>query len=226
MRKPLFSIFILLAVLITFVPARATSQAPDVLFMDGAKYFIHSNPLEVYLKKYPGKRPKSGVTSSANWRGYVAVWEIDQDRLFLKDVTVLISKNTSDGKSWNAEPKSVFQEIFKTESRIPADWFTGYIVIPQGKMVSYVHMGYGSTFEKYIFLKVQKGILTKKWKTDMAGFEKFRREQFKAFKKTKEYQDKIAELKKERDLSPEFIENFLFQYESAVFMSRIFDDVK
>ena len=39
-------------------------------------------------------------------------------------------------------------------SEVLADWYTGVLVIPRGRQVSYVHMGYGSTYERYVLLEV------------------------------------------------------------------------
>lgn len=41
-----------------------------------------------------------------------------------------------------------------------ADWFSGDITIPKGKMIEYVHMGYMSRYEKELVLTLEKGELT------------------------------------------------------------------
>jgi hypothetical protein len=40
---------------------------------------------------------------------------------------------------------------------VRADWFSGELRIPGGKMIQYVHMGYGSVYEREIILKVVDG---------------------------------------------------------------------
>ena len=52
--------------------------------------------------------------------------------------------------------------IFPNQKKVFAEWFTGEIKIPQGKMLHYEHMGYMSIFEKDLFLEFKKGILTGK----------------------------------------------------------------
>lgn len=43
--------------------------------------------------------------------------------------------------------------------RLFAHWYTGTIRIPQGKQLEYVHMGYGSTYERDLFLDIERGVI-------------------------------------------------------------------
>ncbi|MGL4184216.1 MAG: hypothetical protein ACRCR4_00410, partial [Thiotrichaceae bacterium] len=47
-----------------------------------------------------------------------------------------------------------------TDHPILADWFTGVIRIPQGKLLHYVHMGFASVYEQELHLKIEAGIVT------------------------------------------------------------------
>jgi hypothetical protein len=85
-------------------------------------------------------------------------------------------------------------------------------------------MGYASTYDKYILLRVESGVVTRQWKADAAGFIKFRDAQFEAYKKTEEYRKALAESSKEGSMSPSENEEFLRQYYSARYMSMIFDN--
>jgi hypothetical protein len=38
-------------------------------------------------------------------------------------------------------------------------WFSGEFRSPQGRLIEYVHMGYGSTYEKDVLIKVESGII-------------------------------------------------------------------
>lgn len=40
-----------------------------------------------------------------------------------------------------------------------AHWYSGTIRLPQGKQLKYVHQGYGSTFERDLFLHVEQGVV-------------------------------------------------------------------
>src|SRR5512143_823460 len=93
MRKTTL-VVLLVTVLFSCISAFATAQMGDKLVLDGKDYFIHTNPLEIYLVKHPGLLPKGGVVSSANWRGYVATWTVKDDRLVLTDVQIQEAKKT------------------------------------------------------------------------------------------------------------------------------------
>jgi len=78
--------------------------------------------------------------STACWRGYQGTWEIRDGRLFL---TALRGSFRLNG-----------------EGAILADWFSGVLRIPKGKILQYVHMGFGSVHEQEVHVKVEKGVVT------------------------------------------------------------------
>lgn len=200
MRKAI-SISVLSILILCAIFVFATAQAGDKLLMDGKEYSIHTNPLAPYLEKNPGKLPKRTVTSSALWRGYIATWTIKDDHLSLIDVQMMQATSQSKEGS-STEMGSVMEHMFPGQKEIAADWYTGHIIVPDGKLVNYIHMGYASTYENYILLRVENGVVTRKWKADRAEFIKFRDAQFTAFKKTEEYRKALEESKKEGGLTP------------------------
>jgi len=189
----------------------ATAQAPDKIIFNGKEYRLHSNPLEEYFQKFPEKKPKSGIMSSGLWRGYVATFEIAENALFLKDVEIMFDKNP-DNKSFERGWKSVLSEVVPNNKKLKIDWFTGLLVLPVGGVVNYVQMGYGSTYENYILLEIEKGDFKRSKEFDYKEYEKFKERQFEAFKKTEEYQKLVKEMKKEKDSTQEFIDSFLKSY--------------
>jgi hypothetical protein len=161
----------------------ATAQYPDKIIYNGKEYSLHSNPLEVYFEKYPHKRPQDGIMSSALWRGYVATFEVKDNQLFLKDIEIEY-RDTSSKESYPYKWRSVMKEVFPDQKDVKIDWLTGLLVIPHGKLVNYVHMGYGSTYKNYILLEVDKGDLKKEKQFKYKEYEKFKERQFQKFKKT------------------------------------------
>lgn len=103
------------------------------------------------------------------------------------------------------------QEVFPDQKSFKVDWVNGLLVIPHGKMVNYVHMGYGSTYEKYILLEIDQGKLKREKKFDYKSYETFRAQQFLAFKQTEEYRSVKAELQKDGS-SDEYVDDFLKTY--------------
>jgi hypothetical protein len=40
-----------------------------------------------------------------------------------------------------------------------ADWFTGVLRTPKGKMLHYVHMGFASVYEHEVHIKIENGVV-------------------------------------------------------------------
>ena len=96
-----------------------------------------------------------GMHSSANWRGYVATWEVSNSTLLLRKVDVEIRDPKSSDNEFKTIERNVIADLFPDASHVVASWYSGALVIPRGKQVAYVHMGYGSTYERYTLLKVK-----------------------------------------------------------------------
>lgn len=154
--RPNKCVFTFFALIATGVSVLATAQMPDFLFVNGAVYPLYSNPLEELYDK--NRRPdfKAYVDgeSSGNWRGYIAYWQIRDQRLFLIGITSFL------------RGKRVFlSELFPGragDARILADWFSGELRVPDGKELQNVHMGYGSTYERDIVYTVRNGAVVRR----------------------------------------------------------------
>jgi len=131
----------------------ATGQTSELIIYKGDTLTMLCEPLETYLQKNEPREKfypflKDGC-STALWRGYVGLWEIKGNRLFLIDVFACGDKT-----------KSIRSKIFKEQnSKILADWFEGKLFIERGKMIKYTHMGYDRYYEKEILIDVEKGMI-------------------------------------------------------------------
>jgi hypothetical protein len=194
--------------LFSFNQALATAQFPDKIIYNGREYDLHTNPMEDYFKKFPDKKPKTGIVSSALWRGYVATFEVSDNQLFLKDIQIEVRKKDSD-KPFETEWKSFLAEIVSGDKKMKIDWFSGILVLPVGKIVQYVHMGYASTYENYILLEIAGGDFKRAREFNYREYAKFKERQYEAFRKTDEYRKIVEDLKKNKDYTDEFIESFI-----------------
>ena len=200
---------ILVWILFLSINAFATAQRPDKIIYQGQTYSLHSNPMEAYFSKHPDKKPKTSQPSTALWRGYVATFEFKDEELFLKDIEVKYRDTIENAYKW----RSVLEEVFPEGENLKIDWLTGLLVIPYGELVNYVHMGYGSTYENYILLEIDKGDFKKEKRLSYDEYLAFKEKQFQAFKKTEEYAEIKAKLrKKENNASEAFIDSFLKTY--------------
>ncbi|MEO7254953.1 MAG: hypothetical protein ABIZ64_12050 [Casimicrobium sp.] len=146
--------------LIVASPVAATAQIPDELMIDGKRELLHTLPLtgelsdkyrEQVLRKY-----SSEGRCTASWRGYVATWELKSNRLQLRSVHA---------NPCSSQPVEIpLGELFPDRTKpIVATWFTGTLVLPRGKLKKYVHIGFESTFERYLILDVRAGkVLSRK----------------------------------------------------------------
>lgn len=142
-----------------------TAQSADQILIDGVQHNLFTNPLEAYTEKH---RPDiiflEDHPNTGCWRGYVADWEIDEGKLFLLNVTGNISYKGrgSDYNIFHDKIPATLSEIFGPVSgRVPATWYSGELRVPLGKMVEYVHAGYGSQYPKYLLITVEKGVCGK-----------------------------------------------------------------
>jgi len=141
----------------TAIAAFGTAQIPDKLIYRGDTLPVFANPLESYFE-LTGNRALpdfSGCGSTACWRGYIAIWEIRNDSLFLRAITSCHPGCRTDIRNAN------LKKMFGTDT-VPASWFTGTIIIPRGNLVSYVHMGYASVYESELHISFKKGLQTRK----------------------------------------------------------------
>jgi hypothetical protein len=84
-----------------------------------------------------GSESGSLLHSTACWRRYRGTWEIVDGKLYLMHI--------------EGDPE--------LEAKLPlhADWFTGVLRVPIGEMLLYVHMGFGSVYEREIHIRIERG---------------------------------------------------------------------
>jgi hypothetical protein len=126
-----------------------TAQIAERLRYQGDDVAMCTNPLSDYFAM-GGVNPRFESHSTALWRGYVGSWEIIDDRLYLIGLNGTLEDGT------DASLSTIFPEF---PDRVFAHWYSGTIRIPQGKQLKYVHMGYGSTFERDLFLEIERGVV-------------------------------------------------------------------
>ncbi len=197
-------------------PAFATSQEADTLVLEGEQLSLETNPLAPLIQAGRITLPEPAERWSSNWRGYVATWTVENSQLLLDKLEVLLKPEGS-AESADAVPVNVLRRVFPDQTRVPADWFSGTLVIPRGKVVEYVHMGYGSMHERYTVLRIESGRVVSQ--SDLSGkeFESLRKERFAAYQKTSEYAGRFKEARDE--LSKSAAEQFLYEFAVEEYMS-------
>lgn len=124
-----------------------TAQIKEILIYKGERFGMATEPLEPYIRKNDIKFNPNCVISCC-WRGYVGTWSIEDNRLYL------VNLDTDDNGK-----KVGLEYLFPNQKKVFADWFTGELHIPYGKLMKYVHQGYASLYEKELLLTIKNGIV-------------------------------------------------------------------
>ena len=136
-----------------------TAQIPEILIQDGEKTAMtfvpplpdgHPRIVEAYLESRPGDDISASILySTACWRRYQGTWEIKDGRFYLTGL------------------RGQFQLL--EDEPLLADWFSGVIRVSRGKMLHYVHMGFGSVYEQELHIKIENGMVVKSREIDNRG---------------------------------------------------------
>jgi len=127
-----------------------TAQIAEKLIYEGEKLSMCTTPLSDYFA-FGGLSPLfDALRCTALWRGYVGTWEIVDGRLYLIELHGALESGG------DASVATVFPDF---PDRVFAHWYSGTIRIPQGKLLEYVHMGYSSTYERDLFLDLERGVV-------------------------------------------------------------------
>lgn len=126
-----------------------TAQIGEKLIYEGKELTMCNEPLNSYFR-LGGIKPEFESICTALWRGYVGTWEIINDRLYLVELSGKLSKGLT------ASLATVFPVY---PDRVFAHWYSGCLRIPDGKLLEYVHMGYGSTYERDLIINIKKGVI-------------------------------------------------------------------
>lgn len=154
-------VFAMIACAVT-AEAEATAQISDQIVIDGQTEQLFDEPLQQALQADPQLQHNlmsrvSKDLCSASWRGYVATWEIRANGLYL--VTLQVDP-------CSGHKRVPLAELFPgATGPVKATWYSGTLTVPQGRQIEYVHMGYESRYERYLFLDIDNGNVTNRTHT-------------------------------------------------------------
>ena len=203
-----------------------TAQYGDRIIYNGKEYTLDTDKLfgrylmESYFEKYPDRHPGGSMMSTGLYRGYVSIFEIKDNILYLKDIVLPVSVATDEIGYYKTEWKSIINNVFSNQEVIKIDWLTGLLVLPFGETVGSLQFyGDNPTYENYILLEIDKGILKKEKQFDYKEYEEFKEKQFQALKKSEEYEKIKADFLKSRwsddDISS-WIQRNIIDYSSKI----------
>src|SRR3546814_11157648 len=94
---------------------------------------------------------------------------------------------------WSSDVCS--SDLPSTEAPVVADWYSGALLVPDGERTTYVHMGYGSSYERYQVLLIAAGRVVEHLKLSAEEYKRCKAENFEAFNDTGEYRDALEALR-------------------------------
>lgn len=154
---------LILIVFLALGRALATEQEPDLLHYDNNELHLytswgHPSPLETYYYQNNIRIPFTGF-STANYRGHVGVWEVSDDKLYLKEIVIEdYDPNAREFIYASYEPNEygVVPNCCSPaeDGTVIADWFSGILdcsLIDQGSYNSYLfHVRDGNVIDMQI----------------------------------------------------------------------------
>lgn len=181
---------IILFALLISLDAFATEQIPDILMYNGKKYEWKSfNPGRDYIKKFNFKVPEDAIETTANYGFYTFTYTIENDSLFLTDITILVNNKKG------LESRSVFKQFFKDQAKISMD-YSKIQTFPYGKQIEVTESNWTDIyFTNYHVFEFKNGKVEKHYDLNYRKFLKLKRSLFLKFKQTAEYsKSKITEV--------------------------------
>lgn len=136
-------------------PGYATEQAPDRLVIGEDTLLLHALPLEQWKARNHWQKPffPDSVLeiNTACWRGYIAYWEVIDNRLYLTNIY-----------NCNRGAKTDLNTLFPgkvQDDRVYADWFSDTVTAYSGELIFYEHSGFSAIYEhewEFVFVEGRK----------------------------------------------------------------------
>ncbi len=159
--------------------ANATEQMPDYLIYNGQKLSLstgwgHPSPLQTYFSQNGIKSPFR-ISSTANYRGHVATWEISDNKFFLKEIK-------AEGDVYSPEKYNIRSQSdsINKDGMVFADWFTGVLNCYEGRDAKesyFFYVRYGEVIDSQIITQndyEKIGNISEKDTTNHELMEKYR----------------------------------------------------
>ena len=156
MKTPsrLLSCLLALMLLPFFGWGSSTRQVRDTLILGDIKYAIDKPPLNLLDSLHfctLGDRVGFKMYASWNFRGYVATWRINDDKLYLDKLETDSDK---------ADFRDVLKDFDDGSGNIFASWFTGTIICGTGPVLCISGNGWDDLNETEIELTIESGVVT------------------------------------------------------------------
>lgn len=156
LSRILYLFFIFLCIC-TQIPLKATEQRGEYIIVGNDTLEMLTYPLNSSegLSKQVKQRLSSRAFSTDCWRGYVGIWRLESDKLYLEKII----DSCGDAPYRYVNVEHVFDKYKDKEGRIEALWFSGNLQIIRGKHIAYGE--FGRIFEYETVYQIKNGIVKK-----------------------------------------------------------------
>ncbi len=118
---------------------------------------------QYFLSGHPKPKEPLGYGSTGCYRGYIATWELKDNKLYLAK---LETESWPDEASDEIPLTKVFPEA---TNHVFSFWVTAQIRIPQGKELPFHHDGSGSDHERDLYVNLTNGVVKTQHEVENIG---------------------------------------------------------
>ena len=131
-----------------------TAQFPEKLVYNSQLVGMCATPLDDYWALI-NWQPDFLANCTGLWRGYVGGWLIEEQRIYLYEIT--------NAKLFNGDEVTLETLFPDNDGKVFAHWFSGIIRIPRGELMKYFHGGFASVYERDEYLEFKEGAFIDRW---------------------------------------------------------------
>lgn len=190
----------------------AQEYTPDQIIINGTTYNYNFHHMEYYFKYNSMKRPSVNKDTTALNRNYVALFALENNKMYLKDLKI---KSKFSDKKYT---KSVITKIINNDNERFLNWISGLFYVGLGealeKQTDTLHIDYPN----YIVFELKKGNVTRSDQFTLAQFKVFKNYQFERYIRTIEYKKTYQYLKDNTTMTDFEIEGHIRK--NIIFYSR------
>ena len=139
--------------------AFASYQDPEILIYKGKSYDMRSSPLEAFYNyKLPEFWIEPNTMSSGNGRGFIATWEVINDKLYLTKIDSWFCRKSIRTKSGCR--RVTLRDLFGRKvinGKVSASWYFDKLEVTYGEQLLYASKPQLPIFEYEMIFEVEAG---------------------------------------------------------------------
>ena len=167
----------------TFVTAQQNYETEKIIW-NSITYPYRYHHMEQYFRYYPHKRPVVSTDSTIVNRNYRALFEVKEDKFYLKDLYIK-------DNSTQQYTTSTLHTLNERNEPILLNWVTGLFDIGVGTEKFLKSDSTNVVYDQYIVFEVKRGVVSRTQIFNYREMQVFKDYQYKRFKNTPEY-DKLV----------------------------------